>query len=50
MCDTQILLSANDHFAVLLVGCQIHNAVFNLAEITENPCSKAASHDGSRPS
>lgn len=49
MCDTQILLSANDHFAVLLTGCQIHNAVFNLTENTKNPYSKAASHYVSRP-
>lgn len=49
MCDTQVLLTANDHFSVLLTGCQIHNAVFNHAENTEYPYSKAAPHDVSRP-
>lgn len=46
ICDTQIVLSVNDHFAVLVKGCQIHNAIFHL---TENPYLKAAPHDVRRP-
>lgn len=42
-------MSANDHFAALLAGCQIRNTAFHLAENTENPYSKAAPHDVSRP-
>lgn len=34
---------------MLLTGCQIHKAVFHLAENIENPYSKAAPHYVSRP-
>lgn len=43
--NTQTLLSANDHFATLLTGCQRHNAIFQVAENIKNPYSTAAPHD-----